>query len=149
MWIHQALLFFTALSLHSGFGLALGILIKWAMNTRKAVLPLLLSAGFFVLVYLPSCLAISGLHELAVIVRSLIILFSSIAIIFPIARAQMDQQLRTASKVWGINLAVSMLLLTALSFVSFYFNDLLSGAPLAVSSAVAGIAAIHRQYKLA
>jgi hypothetical protein len=84
MLIDQALLFFTALSLHTGFGIALGLLGNSLRHSTAILRRIGYVAGFVLLIYLPSCLVILGLRELSSGMRIITIVTSIIAVVIPL-----------------------------------------------------------------
>ena len=147
MWIDQTLLFSTALALHTGFGLVLGILVKRASQRIYNLRWLAAVAGFTLFIYLPSCLAITGLEQLSFAMRLSTILISGIPVITCFVKRPPLLQIYSPGKLWNTYPAISMLLIAAWGSIIYIANGTASGAPLAVAATVAGLAALQRQYE--
>ena len=147
MLIDQALLFFTALSLHTGFGIALGLLGNSLRHTTVILRRIGYIAGFILLIYLPSCLVILGLQELSSGMRIIMIVISIVAVVIPVTSKRPLFEFINPSKIWNAYPAVSMLLIAAWSLIAFYLDGTVSGAPLALAATIAGLAALQRHYE--
>ena len=80
MWIKQTLLLLTVLSLHTGFSFTLGIL---AARFRERPSTWAGSVAFLFLVYLPSCLVVIGMADIASPLRMAILCIGLISATIP------------------------------------------------------------------
>ena len=143
MWLNQTLLILTALSLHTGFGLSLGFLWKRARQDDHGLQWTLLTAAFLTFVFIPSCLVIMGLDDLQRALRVFSLFLGLLAALLPLYRETWIAtrlNTRVLRKAYPV---VSMLLLASWSMTTFIQHGTTSGAPLALSSALAGIAALQ------
>jgi hypothetical protein len=147
MVFDQSLLFITAVSLHTGFGLVLGMLGN-NLRFRPGILRGIGSvAGFILLIYFPSCLTILGLHELPRGMRLLALATSMIAVVLPLTSNRPLLETINPGKIWNAYPTVSMLLIAAWSLITFFMDGTVSGAPLAVAATIAALASLQRHYE--
>lgn len=147
MLIDQALLFFTVLSLHTGFGLALGLLGNNLRHRTVVLRRIGIVTGFILLIYLPSCLVILGLKELSSGMRFLAIVISVIAVVVPLSSKRLLLVKINSGKIWNAYPAVSMLFIAAWSLITFFIHGTVSGAPLALAATIAALAVLQRHYE--
>jgi hypothetical protein len=145
MILNQILLILVALSLHIGFGVALGLLWKHGWECGNYLRACLSALAFFAFVYFPSCLVIWNLEVLSGGIQIAILLIGLTAAALPFMRWRRVSSLLKVQALRSIYPAVSMLLLASWSLSTVVQDGLTSGAPLALSSTIAGFAAILRE----
>ena len=147
MLIDHAFLFFSVLSLHTGFGLALGLLGN-NLRYRSVILSGIgFLTGFLILVYLPSCLVILGLKQLSSSMRFVVIVISMIAVAIPLTSKRPLLETANSGKLWNAYPVACMLLIAAWSMINFFNDGTVSGAPLALAATIAALAVLQRQYE--
>ena len=147
MLIDQTLLFFTVLSLHTGFGLALGLLGNNLRHRSVILRRIGFMTGFILLIYLPSCLVILGLNELSSGLRFLAIAISVIAVVIPLTSKRLLLETINSGKIWNAYPAVSMLLIAVWGLITFFIDGTVSGVPLALAATIAALAVLQRHYE--
>lgn len=145
MLLNQTLLLLSALSLHSGFGFFLGSLWRRSRQKDHVLQWAALSLVFFFLVYLPSCLVVLGLNELHSALRFLTLMLGWITIALPFLRSGRAATLLGSQALQKFYIATSMLLLASWSTTIVVHDGIASGAPLALTSALAGIAVMQNK----
>jgi hypothetical protein len=142
MVLNQILLIPATLSLHIGFGAALGFLWKHTCEQGNYLRACLNSFVFFVFVYFPSCLVIWNLEVLSGEIRIAILFIGLMAAALPFIRWPRGSSLLKVQTLRRIYPAVSMLLLASWSMSAVLQDGMTSGTPLALSSTIAGLAAL-------
>jgi len=145
MELNHTLLRLSSLSLHTGFGFVLGLLWKrWRQNAEqpRGIVPFF---AFLCLVYLPSCLVILGLDERNGAFSIFTLMLGFVATFVPLFKGKRITSLLNSPLPRKIYPAASMLLLASWSMIVFVQDGIASGVPLALTSTIAGIAAL--QYK--
>ncbi len=145
MLIHRALLFLTALSLHAGFSLILGIFGFRTQQEGRSARWIIITSAFAILIYLPSLLVILGLYEFTYFLRGLIILVGVIATLAPFLYRSGAWTAFDFVWTWKRVAAISMLLLTAWCLANLYFESDLTAAPLAIAAAFAAFLSFQSQ----
>jgi hypothetical protein len=143
MWLNQTLLLLSVLSLHTGFGLILGFLLRQSRLSGHPLKWGLAAIAFFSLINFPSSLVILGLDELNVASRSLAWMFGFIAALMPLFRFRWVSNLLNSPTLRKLYPAASMLLLASWSTILFVQDGTAAAAPLALSATIAGIAALQ------
>jgi hypothetical protein len=145
MWWNQTFLFLASLCVHSGFGLTLGYFVDHLRRRSSSRLMLLATLLFSLFIYIPSTILIASLSQLAIHGRMMILLAGLISVVLPnIPRFRRDLPINSR---WLMRVypAVTMLLLAAWSFILLAIEGSASGAPLALSSSIAGISALTQR----
>ncbi len=145
MSVHQILLFFTTLGMHSGFGWVMGLLARQTRQRGHRTQWIGVTAGFLLLIYFPSALVILRLVELPSVTRFLIVLVGLGTTIFPLVDDRWSQRIFDRRESHLIYPAVCMLVLASWCLATVYINHEPSGAPLALASTFAAIAALQRR----
>ena len=145
MSLNQILLTLSVLSLHTGFGLALGILWRRSRHHDQGLLWTLLTAAFLTFVFIPSCLVILGLDELHGLFRIFSLFLGLIAALLPFYREGWIATRLNPRMLRKIYPVVSMFLLASWSTTVFIQDGIASGVPLALFSALAGFLALQRK----
>lgn len=143
MSLNQILLALSALSLHIGFGLTLGFLWRRSRHPDQELRWPLLTAAFFTFVFIPSCMVILGLGELQRSFRVFSLLLGSLAPLLPLYGERWFPTRSNTHLLRNVYPVVSMLLLASWSMITFIQDGTTSGAPLALSSALAGFLSLQ------
>ena len=115
MLIHRALLFLTALSLHAGFSLILGIFGIRTLQEGRSARWTFITSAFAILIYLPSLLVILGLNEFTYFLRGLILCVGIIAALAPFLDRSSAWTAFDFAWNWKRYAAISMLLLRCIT----------------------------------
>jgi hypothetical protein len=145
MWWNQMFLFLASLCVHSGFGLSLGYLVDRVRRHTSTRHTLIGTVLFSLFIYLPSMILIASLAQLPVLGRVLILLAGIMSVVLPNVPG-FQRELPINSR-WLIRVypAVTMLLLATWSFILLALEGSASGAPLALTSSLAGISALTQR----
>jgi hypothetical protein len=145
MVLYQLLLIPAALSLHIGFGVTLGFLWKHGRERGNYLRACFSALAFFAFVYFPSCLVIWSMEVLSGEIRIAILFIGLVVAALPFIRWRRLSSLFKVQTFRSIYPAVSMLLLASWSLSAVVQDGITSGAPLALSSTIAGLAALLRE----